>query len=71
MVEELDDLIPQRLLVCAIIALAVRDCRNPASRTEALRWLESREVEEWCEGWEVDLQRIRQVVTKTNPDNLQ
>lgn len=59
-----DTLLPQRSLVCAIIAQAVRDCCKPNSQEgkEALRWLGSREALEWCEAWEIDLERIRRVV---------
>lgn len=56
-----DDLLPQRSLVCAIVAQAVRDCRKPTTREglEALRWLHSREAGEWCDAWGLDLGRIR------------
>lgn len=76
-----DDLIPQRSLVCAIVALVIRDCcYRPTSKEglEALRWLESREALEFCEAWNVDLRKIKRAVsskgyydrTKGNPDSL-
>lgn len=59
-----DNLLPQRSLVCAIISQAVKDCRQPRSKEgmEAIRWLRSREAKEWCEGWNVDIERIRRCV---------
>lgn len=63
--EELaDEMLPQRSLVCAIIGQAVRDCCKPETREglEALRWLGSREVEEWCLAWEIDIQRVKRVI---------
>lgn len=58
-----DNMLPQRSLVCAIIGQAVRDCCKPDTRDEALRWLGSREVEEWCLGWNLDIRKVKEVVS--------
>lgn len=67
-----NNLYPQRCLVCAIVAQAVRDCRKPTTREglEALRWLASREVEEWCLGWGVDIERLQKVVNNNVVERL-
>ena len=69
MVDDLaDDLLPPRCLVCASIFQAVRDCGKPTSKEglEAQRWLKSREAEEWCLGWGIDLRKVRKIVAKSN-----
>lgn len=62
---DIDDLLPQRSLVCAIIGQAVRDCGKPDTKDEAMRWLGSREVEEWCLGWNLDITRVRKVINNS------
>lgn len=44
-------------LACAIIAQAVRDCQR--HDYSAKKFLESKEAEEWCAGWGINLAYIR------------